>query len=213
MCLKPLCTILLTFFLAKVDYAQLITINALGKYVTGGKKSNVSLTSSTQSDTTVNVSGKPISASSIDSTKNKFSLPLSYLMVTSLFGQRYHPILHYSRLHAGIDLRASYEGVFAFAEGIVIKAGYDVHSGNFITILHGSYGKEDLTSAYAHLSYLNVGVGDLVQAGQVIGISGNTGSSTAPHLHFALRINNKSIDPLPVLRCLLQQFNMYQLNQ
>ena len=115
-------------------------------------------------------------------------------------------------MHAGIDLRANYEAVFAFAEGIITKAGYDAYSGNFITILH-SYGKEKLTSVYAHLSSLNVKVGDVVQAGQIIGISGNTGYSTAPHLHFALKLDSKVLDPLPVLTYLLQEFNMPRLNQ
>ena len=138
-------------------------------------------------------------------------MPLFNLTVTSLFGQRYHPILYYNKLHVGIDLRANYEAVFAFAKGIVTRAGYDTYSGNFITISH-NYGKEKLTSIYAHLSYRNVKIGDVVQAGQIIGITGNTGYSTAPHLHFALKLDDKALNPLPVLKYLLQ-FNVTRLNQ
>src|SRR4051794_30738063 len=178
-----------------------------------GKEPNASTIKPVQSQASDSVvSSKLKSQNVVSTTRADFSLPLSYLTVTSLFGQRYHPILHYNKLHAGIDLRANYEAVFAFAEGIVTRAGYDAYSGNFITILHGC-GSEKLTSVYAHLSSLNVKVGDVVQVGQIIGISGNTGYSTAPHLHFALKLDNKVLDPLPVLKYLLQQFSMSQLSQ
>jgi len=210
---KKICTLSLILFFANVNYAQLITINAFGKYITKGKEPNTSTIKPVQSRAVDSVvSGKLNFQNVASTTRADFSLPLSYLTVTSLFGQRYHPILHYNKLHAGIDLRANYEAVFAFAEGIVTKAGYDAYSGNYITILHGC-GKEKLTSVYAHLSSLNVMVGDVVQAGQIIGISGNTGYSTAPHLHFGLKLDNKVLDPLPVLKYLLQQFNMSWLNQ
>ena len=151
---KKICALSLILFFANVDYAQLITINAFGKYITKGNESNASTVKLVQSravDSTV--SGELKSPNIIGATRADFSLPLSYLTVTSLFGQRYHPILHYNKLHAGIDLRANYEAVFAFAEGVVTKAEYDAYSGNFITILHGC-GKEKLTSVYAHLSSL-----------------------------------------------------------
>lgn len=209
---KKICTLSLILFFANVDYAQLITINAFGKYVTTGKVSNTSTIKKAQPQTVDSlVSSELKSHNSTGATREDFSLPLSYLTVTSLFGHRYHPILHYNKLHAGIDLRANYEAVFAFAEGIVTKAEYDAYSGNFITILH-SCEKEKLTSVYAHLSALNVKIGDIVQAGQIIGISGNTGYSTAPHLHFALKLDNQVLDPLPVLKYLLQQFSISQSN-
>jgi murein DD-endopeptidase MepM/ murein hydrolase activator NlpD len=212
---KKICTLSLILFFANVDYAQLITINTFGKYVTKGKGSDSSTVKPVQSQAQAfdsPVSCELKSPNIINITRADYSLPLSYLTVTSLFGQRYHPILRYNKLHAGIDLRANYEAVFAFAEGIVTKAGYDAYSGNFITILHGC-GSEKLTSVYAHLSSLNVKVGDVVQAGQIIGINGNTGYSTAPHLHFALKLDNQVLDPLPVLKYLLQQFNASELNQ
>src|SRR5689334_16490924 len=162
---SKICTLSLILFFANVVYAQLITINAFGKYITKGKDSNTSTIKPVQSQAVDSVEiSKLKSRNNASTIRANFSLPLSYLIVTSLFGQRYHPILHYNKLHAGIDLRANYETVFAFAEGIVTKAGYDAYSGNFITILHGC-GKEKLTSVYAHLSSLNVMVGDIVQAG------------------------------------------------
>lgn len=213
MCFKKICTLLLILSFANVDYAQLTTINASGKYVTRGKRNDIFAIKSVKSSVTDSVVSNALNGQDkVSNTRVEFSLPLSCITVTSLFGQRYHPILHYNKLHAGIDLRANDEPVFAFAEGIVTEAGYDAYSGNFITILH-SCGKEKLTSVYAHLSSLNVKVGDIVQGGQIIGISGNTGYSTAPHLHFALKLNNKVLDPLPVLEYLLQQFNVSRSNQ
>lgn len=210
---KKICALSLILFFANVDYAQLITINAFGKYVTTGKVSNASTLKLEQLGEVDSLVSSKLKSRNLDSTiRADFSLPLSYITVTSLFGPRYHPILHYNKLHAGIDLRANYEAVFAFAKGIITKAGYDTYSGKFITILHGC-GKEKLTSVYAHLSALNVKAGDVVQAGQIIGISGNTGCSTAPHLHFALKLDNKVLDPLPVLKYLLQEFNMSPINQ
>src|SRR5690349_6113624 len=123
---KKICTLSLILFFANVDYAQLITINALGKYITKGKESNASTKKPVQSRAVDSFSSSELESQSNIAIKGEgFSLPLSYLTITSLFGQRYHPILHYNKLHAGIDLRANYEAVFAFAEGIITKAGYD----------------------------------------------------------------------------------------
>lgn len=213
MCFKKICTLLLILSFANVDYAQLITINASGKYVTRGKANDTFAIKSVKSSVLDSVvSNGRIHQDIASNTRAEFSLPLSYITVTSLFGQRYHPILHYNKLHAGIDLRANDEPVFAFAKGLVTKAGYEAYSGNYIAILHGC-GRDKLTSVYAHLSSFTVKTGEVVQAGQMIGISGNTGYSTAPHLHFALKLDNKVLDPLPVLEYLLQQFNIPRLNQ
>jgi len=98
--------------------------------------------------------------------------------------------------HNGWDLALVYENIFAAAPGVVQIAGVDPNNTGFgecITIDHGN----GFTTRYAHLSQINVSPGQSVIRGQVIGVSGNTGNSTGPHLHFGLYVNNpwSAIDP------------------
>ncbi len=122
------------------------------------------------------------------------------LYVTSDFGECFHPILHNETLHAGIDLRADYEIVNAIANGIIIREGYDARAANYIVIQHGN----GIESIYCHLSNFLFKPGDLVFAGDGIAISGASGAATAPHLHFAIKENGKFIDPLPLLRAIVE---------
>ncbi len=98
--------------------------------------------------------------------------------------------------HTGIDIPAP-EGtpVVAAAGGIVHWAGADAVCGSGVTISHGS----DMATAYCHLSAVLVGPGQTVQAGQVIGLVGNTGQSTGPHLHFGVIAGGRTVDPLRFL--------------
>lgn len=111
---------------------------------------------------------------------SRLHAPLRSLIITSGTGWRMHPLTGRRTLHQGIDLRAYFEPVYAIMDGLVEKAGYDERSGFFIQLIH----PPSITSSYAHLSEMKVKEGETVQAGQVIGISGNSGTSTAPHLHF-----------------------------
>jgi murein DD-endopeptidase MepM/ murein hydrolase activator NlpD len=122
------------------------------------------------------------------------------LYVTSDFGERFHPILHNETLHTGIDLRADYEMVHTIANGIIVKEDYDARAGNYIVIQHGN----GIESIYCHLSNFLFKPGDLVFAGDGIAISGASGAATAPHLHFAIKENGKYIDPLPLLRAIVE---------
>jgi len=99
-------------------------------------------------------------------------------------------------LHPGIDLAVP-EGsdVRAAGGGTVEAAGNDSSYGLFVLIRHPA-GYETM---YGHLSRLLVSRGDDVKAGQVIALSGNTGRSTAPHLHFEIRHNGRSIDPMTMV--------------
>jgi murein DD-endopeptidase MepM/ murein hydrolase activator NlpD len=99
-------------------------------------------------------------------------------------------------LHPGIDLAVP-EGssVRAAGGGVVEAAGNDTSYGLFVLLRHPA-GYE---SMYGHLSRVLVSRGDDVRAGQVIALSGNTGRSTAPHLHFEIRHNGRSIDPLTMV--------------
>lgn len=124
------------------------------------------------------------------------------LYVTSYFGARYNPVLHKEAFHTGIDLRANYDTVLSIADGIILKESYNVRAGNFMIIDHGN----GVESIYCHLNNFLLNQGDWILAGSCIAISGATGAVTGPHLHFALKVNEKFADPVPLLK-LIEQFN------
>ena len=118
--------------------------------------------------------------------------PLPGYAIGSDAGWRFHPILHYTRCHAGADISApSGTPIHAVENGTVIQAGWNGGYGNFTTVAHGS----GLTSSYAHQTSIAVGVGESVKRGQVIGYVGTTGLSTGPHLHFEARVNGMPYSP------------------
>ncbi len=124
--------------------------------------------------------------------KGRFMRPVN-APVTSGFGNRFHPILRISRLHAGTDFGArSGSPIFAVADGTVISASYSGGYGNRIILDHGG----GLTTVYAHCSSLAVRAGQTVRQGQRIGAVGSTGLSTGPHLHFEMRINGRPVNPM-----------------
>src|SRR5215213_4177438 len=94
--------------------------------------------------------------------------------------------------HAGMDIDGERgDSVMAPANGTIIKAGWQGGYGNMIEIDHGN----GLTTRYGHLSKIEIQVGDAISRGQLIGLVGSTGRSTGPHLHYELRLNDKSINP------------------
>ena len=116
--------------------------------------------------------------------------------VTSGFGGRSSPGGIGSTYHEGLDIAVP-EGtpIRAAASGTVIMASYNGGYGNYTCIDHGS----GLSTCYGHQSSFAVSAGQSVSQGDVIGYSGNTGSSTGPHLHFEVRINGVAQDPLGYL--------------
>ena len=115
---------------------------------------------------------------------------------TSGFGPRVHPIFGSVRQHNGIDLDGNTgDRVRAARSGEVILAGASGGFGNTIVIYHGL----GYSTLYAHLSRIEVSVGQNVASGDRIGAIGSTGWSTGPHLHFELRIDGKAVDPTPYL--------------
>lgn len=99
--------------------------------------------------------------------------------------------------HPGIDIAVPIgTPIRASGGGTVSAAGYDPDYGLFVLLRHPS-GYETM---YGHTSRLLAAEGDDVQAGQVIGLSGNSGRSTAPHLHFEIRHDGKSVDPLELVK-------------
>jgi murein DD-endopeptidase MepM/ murein hydrolase activator NlpD len=123
--------------------------------------------------------------------------PIAYRLITSLFGNRFHPILGYYKEHTGVDIQASLGSrVKAAADGVIKTAGYMTGYGYVVIINHG-YGYETL---YAHNSKLLVTSGQTVKKGQVVSLSGNSGDSTGPHLHYEVHINGHPVNPVSFFR-------------
>lgn len=116
------------------------------------------------------------------------------LNAMSGFGIRLHPVHKVDRMHAGIDFTAPVgTPIQATGNGKVIKAEYGrVGYGNHVIIDHG-FG---YTTLYGHMSKIEVKEGDVVQKGETIGRVGDTGTSTAPHLHYEVRMKGNPVDPI-----------------
>jgi murein DD-endopeptidase MepM/ murein hydrolase activator NlpD len=117
--------------------------------------------------------------------------------MTSRFGYRRHPIWGGRHFHTGIDMAGKFgTAVKAADSGEVIFAGWWDGYGKAIVIDHG----RKTTTVYAHLSRIYKRVGAVVAKGQVVGLTGNTGYSTGPHLHFEVRKNGKPVNPMKFLK-------------
>jgi murein DD-endopeptidase MepM/ murein hydrolase activator NlpD len=115
--------------------------------------------------------------------------------ITSYFGYRYHPILHFTRFHAGLDIGAGWGSpIVAAADGQVVGAGWSGGYGREVQIAHAG----GLTSIYGHMSEIVAQPGSYVRAGQLIGYVGSSGLSTGPHLHFEVRQGGQPVNPLAV---------------
>jgi murein DD-endopeptidase MepM/ murein hydrolase activator NlpD len=115
--------------------------------------------------------------------------------ITSYFGYRYHPILHFTRFHAGVDIGASWGSpIVAAGDGRVVGAGWAGGYGREVQIAHGG----GLVSLYGHMSEIVAAPGSFVRQGQVIGYVGSSGLSTGPHLHFEVRQGGQPVNPLAV---------------
>jgi len=116
--------------------------------------------------------------------------------ITSRFGPR-TSFYFGSAFHQGIDIANEIgSSIKAPADGIVIFAGWQGSYGRLILLDHG-YG---VSTRFGHLDRLLVNIGQRVKRGQVIGFLGNTGRSTAPHLHYEIRINGVPVNPLKYLK-------------
>ncbi len=116
---------------------------------------------------------------------------------SSGFGMRVDPFLKGPAMHTGLDMRGDPgDPVRATANGKVAFAGTNGGYGKMVELDHGS----GLTTRYAHLSAIDVKVGQTVRIGQLIGRIGSTGRSTGPHLHYETRVNGDPVDPQKYLR-------------
>jgi len=128
-------------------------------------------------------------------------LPLDikgFKRVSGYYGNRKHPILNKWRMHKGIDFAGKLNtDIYAAGDGIVKSVRYSSGYGLCVVITHGN----GLSTVYGHLNDATVKKGDVVKASQKIGLLGNTGISTGPHLHFEIKVKKRSIDPLKLLNC------------
>jgi murein DD-endopeptidase MepM/ murein hydrolase activator NlpD len=133
--------------------------------------------------------------------------PLPMKGVTSAFGWRMHPTKHRRSFHSGIDLRAkTHKPVWTTADGVVEYAAYDRGSGygNLVIIDHGFGFK----TYYGHLHKFFVKKGDTVVKGDLIALSGNSGRSTAPHLHYEIRFLKHPLNPYWFMKWKKSEYRM-----
>jgi murein DD-endopeptidase MepM/ murein hydrolase activator NlpD len=126
----------------------------------------------------------------------------SAVPISSGFGDRVAPCRYCSSNHRGVDFNPGNGApIFAIADGVVTAAEFGGGYGQYVYVEHRING-QSILSVYAHMqrnsSPLNVG--DTVQVGDFIGLVGNTGTSTGPHLHLEIRINGEYVDPFAWLK-------------
>ena len=123
--------------------------------------------------------------------------PITEGTLRSGFGLRYHPVLHYSKMHTGIDWSDKIgTPIIAAGDGLVIKAEWDSGYGRRVEIQHNY----NFITTYSHMSAFAADIveGTTVRQGQVIGYLGNSGLSTGPHLHYEVKVNENYVDPLGI---------------
>jgi murein DD-endopeptidase MepM/ murein hydrolase activator NlpD len=119
------------------------------------------------------------------------------ISVESPYGYRFHPITGEYQMHTGVDLKSSYgDPVYSTAAGRVIYTGYFSGYGNLVKVDH----ENGYVTYYAHLSSIYAREGQSIGKGQVLGLVGQTGTTTGPHLHYEVRYQDQPLDPVRFLR-------------
>lgn len=122
----------------------------------------------------------------------RFRWPVDPFVLSSPYGERMHPIAAESRFHAGVDLEAPLrQPVRAASDGTVIFSGWNGAHGRQVELMHDAH----WTTRYSHLDKLLVKPGTEVKKGQIIGLAGESGLATGPHVHFELRRDGDALDP------------------
>lgn len=113
--------------------------------------------------------------------------------ISSAYGWRKDPISGKARMHHGVDIPMGLgDDVRSMKGGTVIESGVNGGYGHTVVVDHG----DGLTTRYAHLATRHVQVGEAVAAGQIVGLAGQTGRATGPHLHLEVRAHGVALDPL-----------------
>jgi murein DD-endopeptidase MepM/ murein hydrolase activator NlpD len=122
--------------------------------------------------------------------------PVTNMKFTSNFGIRSDPFRGTAAFHPGVDIPCSTgTAVYATADGVIDKAERSGGYGNMVEIDHG----RGIQTRFGHLSKILVTAGQKVKRGQLIALSGSTGRSTGPHLHYEVRIDGRAVNPMPFL--------------
>jgi len=123
--------------------------------------------------------------------------PVTNLSYTSNFGVRSDPFRGTAAFHPGVDIQCKTgTAVYATADGVVDKAERSGGYGNLVEIDHG----RGIQTRYGHLSRILVTAGQHITRGQLVALSGSTGRSTGPHLHYEVRIDGRAVNPVPFLQ-------------
>jgi murein DD-endopeptidase len=134
-----------------------------------------------------------INGSSLSQSFFRYPLAKKARVSSGFNPRRLHPVTGRISPHNGVDFAVSRgTPVLSVGNGEVVIAKYSGSAGNYIAIRHG----RQYMTTYMHLDKILVKQGQQVKQGDQIGLSGNTGRSTGPHLHFELHINNKPVNPL-----------------
>ena len=123
--------------------------------------------------------------------------PVAIGLMRSGFGERNHPLLHYMKVHTGVDWAAPMgTPIFAAGNGTIDEIGLKGGYGKYVRVRHAN----GYQTAYGHMTAFARGldVGSRVRQGQVIGFVGSTGLSTGAHVHFEILINDRFVDPMKV---------------
>ena len=162
----------------------------------GSTKTRHKATSKNSNSSSAKAAHKKASRPSMTSASHGFSYPVS-ASITSPFGMRFHPVLHYWKLHDGTDFGAACgTAIRAPYSGRVAERYYNAGYGNRLMIDHGFHSGRYVTTGYNHASRYVVGVGQHVHKGQVIGYVGTTGFSTGCHLHLMVWLNGRVTNPM-----------------
>ncbi len=132
--------------------------------------------------------------------------PVKYDGITSKYGWRIHPTLKKREFHPGSDMRAKYgTPVYATADGVVEFAGSHRKSGyGKLVIIDNNYG---FKTYFGHLSKIKVKAGVFVKKGDVIALTGNSGLSNGPHLHYEVRFISRPLNPYWFIKWSVNNFN------
>jgi murein DD-endopeptidase MepM/ murein hydrolase activator NlpD len=130
--------------------------------------------------------------------------PVGKSRQSSQFGKRTHPVTKKIKMHRGLDFAVNTgTRVYAPADGVVeVTRRSSKGSGNFLRIQH-SFG---FSSSYSHLKSFKVKSGQFVQKGELIALSGNSGLSSGPHLHYEVRFVGRALDPKPFVNWGVNEF-------